>query len=134
MTYLEMPRRICRDLSVEQIGAETLVYDERRHKAFCLNITSSAIWRRCDGTQTVEQIAAAVTLELAAPITADLVLFALGELRRDGLLEADATVPATGLSRRDMVQKIGIRAALLLPVIAAIVAPKAAQAYGHVDG
>ncbi len=133
MTYLEMPRRICQDICVEQIGLETLVYDEQRHKAFCLNATSSAIWRRCDGTQTVEQIAAAVTLELAAPITGDVVLFALGELRRDGLLEVDTAVSAAVISRRDMVQKIGIRAALLLPVVAAIVAPKAAQAYGGVD-
>jgi hypothetical protein len=129
MTSLKMPRRIRQNICVEQVGQETLVYDEQRHKAFCLNATSSAVWQRCDGTQTVEQISNAVTLELAAPITEDLVLFALEELRRDGLLEADTAAQIPVISRRDLVQKYGLRAALLLPIVAAIVAPKAAQAY-----
>jgi hypothetical protein len=129
MSHQEMPRSIQQDICVEQIGPETLVYNERSHKAFCLNATSSAVWRKCDGAHTIEQIAAAVTFELATPVSEELVQYALGELRRDGLLEASpVSTVAPGISRRDMMQKLGFRAALLLPVVAMVTAPKAAHA------
>jgi hypothetical protein len=136
MNYQEMPRNMRQDICIEQIGSETLLYDERRHKAFCLNAMSAAVWQKCDGAHTIEQIAAAITLELAMPVSEELVQFTLGELRRDGLIEA-ATIPTVmpEISRRDMMQKLGFRAALLLPVVAMVVAPKAAHATsGSVDG
>jgi hypothetical protein len=129
MNYQEMPRSIQQGICIEQIGPETLIYDERSHKAFCLNATSSSVWRKCDGAHTVEQIAAAVTLELAMPVSEELVQYALGELRHDGLLEASPVSTAVPeISRRDMMQKLGFRAALLLPVVAMVIAPKAAHA------
>jgi len=135
MENQEAPRSIQDHFSIQQIGTETLVYDERRHKAFCLNETSSVIWRLADGKRTVTQISAAALLELKAPITEEVVLFAIDALRRDGLIEPSTSpVIASTISRRLALQRLGVAGALLLPAITAIVAPTAAQAYsGCVD-
>ena len=89
-------------VTVQHIGAETLVYDEARHQAFCLNPTSATVWNLADGTRTPAQIAAAATLALAAPVSEPLVLFTLAELRRDGLLapKSLAAVPPPVLPPR----------------------------------
>jgi len=127
----EAPRGIRQDISTPQIGSEILVYDRRRHKAFCLNQSSSVIWSLANGEHTIGEIRAAASLQLKYPVSEEFVLFAIEELRREGLIEQDATSePAPAISRRAMMQRIGIGGALLLPAIAAIVAPTAAQAYG----
>ena len=131
----DLARRIRHNISVQHIGPEILVYDERRHKAFCLNATSAAIWSMCDGEHTVAQIAASATVKLANAISDDMVLFGLCELRTDGLLEPSISSPtAPQFSRRLMLQRLGTGTAMMLPAIAAIMAPTAAQAYnGCVD-
>ena len=129
------PRRIQESVSIQQIGTESLVYDERRHKAFCLNESSSVIWQLADGERTIAEISAAASLQLKTPVSEDLVLFAIDELRRDGLIESSSVdEPAPALSRRAMLRRLGVSGALLLPMIAAVLAPTAAQAYnGCVD-
>jgi hypothetical protein len=107
-----------------------------RHTAYCLNPLSSAIWNLCDGSHAVDQIAGAVTTQLAHPVTVDVVEFALAQFRNDGLLEATPSSAAAvvGLSRRTLMARAGAGAVMMLPMVAAIAAPKAAQAYsGTVD-
>lgn len=135
MNNSENPRNTSQHVSVQQIGSEMLVYDERHHKAFCLNECSGMVFRLADGARTVSEIRAAASVELKAPISEELVLLALQELRRDGLIEPSATAAhATKVSRRAILQRLGVGGALLLPAISAIVAPTAAQAYsGCVD-
>jgi hypothetical protein len=124
------PRRIQESVSIQQIGTEILVYDERRHKAFCLNESSSVIWLLADGERTIAEIRAAASLQLKTPVDDDLVLFAIEELRRDGLIEFSSVAEAAqALSRRAMLRRLGVSGALLLPMIAAVLAPMAAQAY-----
>src|SRR5271156_3976342 len=99
----ELSRRIRQNVSIQQIGPEILIYDELRHKAFCLNAVSAAIWSMCDGEHTVAQIAEAATVSLGVPISGEIVLLGLCDLRRDGLLEASASVAAAPqFSRRAM--------------------------------
>jgi hypothetical protein len=129
MESREAPRSIRQGMSVQQIGTETLVYDERRHVAFCLNESSSVIWRLADGERTVAAIREVASIELKTIVSEEFVLFALVELRRDGLVEDFAAERASGVSRRVMLQRLGVSGALLLPAIASIVAPTAAQAY-----
>jgi hypothetical protein len=135
MTNDKAPRSLQQHISVQQVGLETLVYDEIRHKAFCLNESSSVIWRLADGERTVAQIRVAASLQLGCEVSDEFVLFALEELRRDGLVEPPSIVGAeAAISRRVMLQRLGIGGALLLPIIAAVVAPPAALAYsGCVD-
>jgi hypothetical protein len=130
MTSREAPRRIRRDISIQQVGAETLIYDERRHQAFCLNESSSVIWKLADGARTIAEICVEASVELQTAVSEDFVLFALAELRREGLVEEASVVEAgPAVSRRALLRGIGIGSALLLPAVAAIVAPTAAQAY-----
>jgi|GEM_PF-1394393 len=117
-------------LLIERIGEETLLYDEECHRAYCLNPLASAIWRHCDGSASTKDIAAAVSLEFGTAVEQNLVILALNDFRRDNLLQAtDETSPVTILSRRELAMKLGYSAALLLPMVAAIAAPRAAQAY-----
>jgi hypothetical protein len=131
----DAPRSLRRHISVQQVGVETLVYDELRHKAFCLNESSSVIWRLADGERTLAQIRAAASLQLGSEVSDEIVLFALEELSRDGLIESFSIAEVEpAISRRVMLQKLGISGALMLPMIAAVMAPIAAQSYnGCVD-
>jgi hypothetical protein len=135
MNTPEAPRCTRQRVSIRQVGTETLVYDEGRHTAYCLNQSSAVIWKLANGERSIEQIRDEASLELGAPVSTELVLFAVDALRADGLIEPSASVAvAPAVSRRSMLQTLGVGGALLLPVIAAVVAPTAAQAYnGCVD-
>ena len=129
----ETPRRLQDGLSIQDAGAETLIYDERRHRAFCLNATSAAVWRICDGAHSVTQIAQSATLAMRAPVTEEIVVFALQELQRDGLLEfSNAPIQQPRLERREMIRKLGTAAAVMLPAIASLSIPRSAQALSGV--
>ena len=130
-----LPRGIRSNISVQQIGSEVLIYDELRHKAFCLNATSAAIWGLCDGEHTPAEIASAASVKLAIPIDEEIVRLGLRDLRRDGLVGPSAEIAAVQpVSRRVILQRIGGGAAIMLPMVAAVMAPTAAQAYsGCVD-
>lgn len=132
MTSTLRPRSIQSDhIAVQDVEPETLIYDERSHKAWCLNHSSACIWRLCDGQNTIVQIAAIAATELGSPITEDLVLLTLAELTEKGLLlpEAAEFLPQ-GISRRLMIGRVGLTAAALLPVIAALTAPPASAQSG----
>jgi hypothetical protein len=135
MNRTTTPRRAHHGISIQQIGAETLLYDERSHRAFCLNETSSILWRLADGTRTVDQLSAQATAELGAPVGRELVLYALQQLHSDGLMVLGASLEAaSAISRRELLQRLGTGGAILLPLIVAIAMPTPAQAYnGCVD-
>jgi hypothetical protein len=117
-------------LLVQDAGAETLLYNEQTHQAFCLSPLAAQVWQRLDGIQTPPEIAAAASLTLGTPVTSEMVLFAVGELQRDGLLERDASAAAIDLpSRRDLMRQAAAGALVMLPVVAVVMAPRAAQAY-----
>jgi hypothetical protein len=131
----QAPRRIQRGFSVQQVGSETLVYDDCRHRAYCLNESSSVIWRLADGERGIAEICMEASLELQTPVSEEFVVFAMEELRKAGLIEPSQTAgDGSSISRRVMLQRLGVAGALLLPAITSIVAPTAAQAYnGCVD-
>lgn len=143
----ETPQSVRQHISVQRMGDETLLYDRERHRAFCLNASSSAVWRLADGTRTVAEIARDASLELGAVMDEDLVRYGIEELRRDGLMEPSPShtlleehsaepsdQSAQAMTRRAMLQRLGVGGAMLLPAVASIVAPTAAQAYsGCVD-
>jgi hypothetical protein len=125
-----MPIQRTDHLTVQPVGVEILLYDETTHKAFCLNDLAATVWAACDGSHTVSAIAAAATQALQRPVREDLVLFTLAELRKDGLLlPDDSPIDVPTPSRRDLVRKLGAGAIILLPIVAAIMTPTAAQAY-----
>ena len=46
-----------RELVVQESGEETLVYDLVSNRASCLNQTSALVWKHCDGSKTIGDIA-----------------------------------------------------------------------------
>ena len=121
------PRRLQGDrITIREIAAELLIYDERTHRAWCLNGSSACIWQMCDGLNTVGSIAARAAKELGSAVSEELVLLTIAELQEKGLLEGDMVeaLPRAA-SRREMIGKMGLAAAALLPVVAAITAPPA---------
>ncbi|HSB60664.1 MAG TPA: PqqD family protein, partial [Vicinamibacteria bacterium] len=96
----------------------------------CLNRTVDAVWRRCDGRRTVAAIARSLRPALPVPPDADVVLLAVRQLRRAGLLAGTADeedLPA-GPSRRELLVRLGGAAAVWLPLVTSVVAPMAASA------
>jgi len=117
-------------LLIQQVGTETLIYNEKTHNVFCLNAVAAQVWQRLDGFHTAAEIAAAATLDLRTVVTREMVLFTIVELRRDGLLEPESSsTPLPIPGRRELMRQLGAGAILMLPVIATVMAPKAAQAY-----
>src|SRR6476619_4393607 len=117
------PKSRTDEIVVQELNGEVLVYDLRDNRAMCLNETSSAVWRACDGSNSVADIAARVGNE-------DIVWLALSELKKEKLIDS---VPATperfdGLSRRDVIKRIGLGTMIALPLVAGLVAPTAAHA------
>ena len=111
---------------VKTVGDEVLVYDLETHRAHSVNRVAVAVWRRCDGTRDAARIAAELQEDGVAPVTEEAVRYAFGELVRARLLAGPMAGP--GLTRRELVRRLGTAAAVALPLVTTIVAPTAAQA------
>ncbi|MEZ5346135.1 MAG: hypothetical protein R2681_11350 [Pyrinomonadaceae bacterium] len=118
------------DIVIQTVGDETLVYDLKTDKAFCLNRASSAVWNECTGRHSVTEITSRVSKGLGSPVREEFVLLALDQLYASGLLVSELQTPAEfqGLSRREVIRKVGFASTVALPVVSAIVAPKAGAA------
>ena len=126
-----MPRARQDELVVEELPDETLVYDLNRHKARCLNRTAALVWRRCDGQTSVAEVAALLEEQLATPTDEAVVWMALDRLGTAHLLSEPVTLPAdrAQYSRREVLRTLRRAAGIsLLPVVASILAPRAAAA------
>jgi len=124
------PKSLNRDqLVIEELGTELMIYDQRRNQAFCLNQKAAFVWQHCDGKTTIAEIAVQMAQSLHEPMDPAVVRFALQGLSNDGLLETSTFLPfvAEGLTRRDMLQKVGVSAAVALPLVTALMVatPKA---------
>lgn len=119
------------EVVVQELDGEFLVYDLRTDKAFCLNDTSSVVWNACDGKRDHEQIRSVVSAQLGSEIGQDVVWLALQQLSKNGLIDGgdvESPVEFAGLSRRQLMKRIGLATAVALPVVASLVAPTAAHA------
>ncbi len=118
------------DLVVQEMGNEVLIYDLKTDKAICLNETSALVWQNCDGKTTVNEIAKTLEKKLGKSINEDLVWFALTQLGKENLIteEADFSNKFAGLTRREIIKRVGITTAVALPIVTGLVAPVAAQA------
>jgi hypothetical protein len=110
-----------------EFGDEVLVYDLQRDVGHCLNSTAAAAWKLCDGNHSPPQIARVLSRQFSAQVDESVVLLALDQLA-DARLLVEPVVPAKRLSRRVAIRRIGIAAAIALPLVTSIVAPTPAQA------
>src|ERR1700686_3630914 len=117
-------------LLIQEIKDEVLVYDSERKKTHCLNQTAALTWKHCDGRATLEEVRGLLEEEMRTPVDSDLIRLALDQLDRHHLLANRIARSAgkKGLSRRVMIRRLGLAAAITLPLITSIIAPTAAQA------
>jgi hypothetical protein len=117
-------------LLVHPLEDEVLVYDLARHKAHCLNQASATVWKHCDGTHSVVDLARAVTRELDIAFDEQMVWLALVQLDKARLLE-QRIGPGSGaakITRREVIKRVGLAAAISVPLISSIISPTPAQA------
>ena len=113
---------------VKKLQDETLVYDLKRNKAYCLNETSALVWELCDGKRSIADISAEVSSRLKGAVSEDFVRIALDQLNKNGLLKAGAKDYFGNMSRREVVRRVGFSSVAALPIVSYIVAPEAAMA------
>jgi hypothetical protein len=123
----QLPRARTEDLITRQLPGELLVYDLKRHKAFCLNETAAMVWRHCNGQRTVAQLAQELTCQFRSPADNQLVSLALHQLEKSHLLETGAGYHISPVTRRRLI-RAGIVSAIALPLITGIISPIPAQA------
>ena len=121
------------DLVIQEVGEEILVYDLRTNKAICLNQTSALVWQNCDGKKDAMEIAKKIEKELGSNVSEDFVWFAVNQLEKENLLIENKNKfdKFNGLSRREVIKKIGLSSMVALPVVATLVAPSAAMAQSN---
>ena len=124
----KVPEARTEGLIVQQLADEVLVYDQDRHKAHCLNRTAALVWGRCDGRSSISEIASRLAGETSSEVEADVVWLAVEQLSRTHLLKGRVEAGDGGMSRREVMRRIGVGAAVALPLVTSIVAPKATEA------
>jgi len=124
------PKARKKNIVVQELEDETLVYDLDSNKAACLNETSRMIWNYCNGKNSIDEIADLVSVEAKSLVSTELVELCIEQLMRESLLDnnCDLTTSLTGLSRREAVKRIGLSVAVALPIVASIAAPSAVEA------
>jgi hypothetical protein len=103
-----------------EIGPELVVYDTRTHAAHALDGVSARIWQRCDGSASIEDLAALIESAQDEESRREIATSALAQLEDAELLEG-----STGLSWRKTAMVIGA-AAVMVPVVDTIFLQSAA--------
>jgi len=117
-------------LVIQEVPDELLVYDLDNNKAHCLNKTAALVWKSCDGSNSVADIARIIEKQAAADAPDDLVWLAIDQLSENNLLEKELRANF-GTSRREAIKKIGMATMIGLPIIASLVSP--GSAFGNVS-
>lgn len=125
-----IPKARKEGLVIQELDGETLIYDLETNRAVCLNQTSALVWQNCDGTKTVSDIGTFLVKELKNPINEDLIWLALDQLKKENLIENSKELETKfeGVSRREVIKKIGLGSMIALPVVSSLIAPQAAMA------
>src|SRR5438552_6906944 len=117
-----------RKLIARTIGDELLLFDEETSTAHCLNGIAGEMWMACEGRSS----AADVTDFLRSrwpDMKEDVVGASLSHMAAAGLLEETEEQEIVSMSRRDLVRKLGLAAAVALPiVVTSVLIPPAASA------
>lgn len=119
-----------KDLVVQEMPDEVLVYDMNANKAHCLNLTAAFVWRACNGNNSVEDIVKEFESTGKGKVTEDFVWLAIDQLHENSLLENEIVPRFAGQSRRQVIKTIGLASMVAVPVIASLVAPQNALAAG----
>lgn len=106
--------------------AELLVYDLTNNRAHCLNETAATIWKNCDGTSTIKEIAQ----NFSGTESEDLVWLGIDQLSKENLLVEEYRPVTDRPNRREIIKKVGIASVIAIPVVASLAAPSSVMAAG----
>jgi hypothetical protein len=117
-------------LVIQEMPDEVLVFDLETNKAHCLNETAAFVWKACDGKNSVADITKLFGSKSGTSVPEDLVWLALDQLKTKNLIENkdEIVVDYNGMSRREVIRKVGLASVVALPLISSLVAPPAASA------
>ena len=120
-----MPHARRERLVIQELPDEVLVYDLDSDKAHCLNQTSAFIWRQCDGHSTLAEARSKFEAQFGTAVDDSLVWLAVNQLEKFNLLAGRVNRPdgMKRISRRAVMQAMGLAAVVSVPLITTIVAP-----------
>ena len=126
----QMPKARIGNLVVQEYSNEILIYDLSINKVFCLNETSAIVFQLCNGNNSVAGIADLMSKRLKTLVSEDLGWLVIEELKKDNLFKNKDQLNNhfNGLSRREIVKKVGLATMIALPIITSVAAPSAAIA------
>jgi len=128
----DFPKARNRDLLIEDVGDELLIFDIGSNRAHCLNGSAAAIWQHCDGTRSIATLAEHLFPGLEPTDGQRLIGVGVARLRRRRLVENSTTDASVDLSKRHMVKKMAILAAaagFAAPIVSSVLAPTPAHAF-----
>lgn len=130
MNNINQPLARREGLIVQELPDEVLVYDASNDKAHCLNQSAALVWKHCDGKTQIADIAKIIGKELNAPVKEEFVWLALDQLEKEALLEkeTDFSLKTLGVSRREVIKKIGLATVIALPIVTSLLNPMSAKA------
>ncbi len=118
------------NIVIQELDKELLIYDLKTNKAFSLNETCAMVWRECDGENSIAEIASILSLRSEGLVNEEVVWLALETLQKENLLaDSDGiSLKFNGMSRREVIRKVGFATMVTIPVITSLIAPTAANA------
>ena len=124
-----------KNVLLRELEDEVLMYDSERNVAHCLNRTAALVWQHCDGRTSVADMLRVLQNESSIPVDSvpvdeDVVWLALGQFEKAQLLTGRITrvSKSKGLSRRELIRKLGMAGAVALPLVSSVLVPTAADA------
>lgn len=127
---MNYPKSRSKDLVIQTLNSETMIYDIASNKAFCLNQTSAMVWQLCDGKKSATDIASALSRNSGKEIDENIVWLALNQLKSENLLENKESFVSKfdGLSRREAIRRVSFASMIALPMISSLTAPTSVMA------
>jgi hypothetical protein len=124
------PRSRQQNIVVQRLNGELLIYDLVLNKALCLNEASALVWEACDGQKSISEITKIVNEKLKTKVNEDFVWLALDRLKKENLIvnPEEISLNFDGLTRREVIRRIGFSSLVALPVVTSLIAPSAASA------
>ena len=127
MQSSDRPEGRCEDLVIQDVSDEVLIYDVKTKRAHHLNSTAAFVWKCCDGKSSILDIRKKYEQKTQERVSEDIIWLAIEQLSGRDLLVDPVAVSFKGQSRREALKRISIAAAVILPIVASLKVPVAAQ-------
>lgn len=128
MSNFQNPLAKKEKIVIQELPDELLIYNLANDKAFCLNKTSAFVWKACDGTKDAQEISRLMSKSFNSTVNEDVVWLALDQLAKDDLLEVQPDNKFAGMSRREVIRRVGFASVIALPIVSSLIAPTAVSA------